>query len=207
MAKQQALIKTIIFDVQQVVVSVRPDNVYFQHLANKSGKTPEYFQKPWFLGLYHQLEEGKITLGSFLKSVSSMSGMSIPDMRWLEFYREGLRLNKSVISLISRLRKNYTVVAFTNMDIGRYAVTLEALDPATFDKFFISYKMGVRKPKSEAFRKVLDELRAKPKETIFIDDRQENLEGAKAVGIQTVLFTDEAALEKDLLKFGVKIQK
>lgn len=39
--------------------------------------------------------------------------------------------------------------------------------------------------------------------TLFIDDSQKNVDGAKAAGWQAVLFTDVGALEQDLRRLGV----
>lgn len=43
-----------------------------------------------------------------------------------------------------------------------------------------------------------------PAATLFIDDSQKNVDGAKAAGWQAVLFTDAAALERDLGRFGIR---
>ena len=43
-----------------------------------------------------------------------------------------------------------------------------------------------------------------PAATLFIDDSQKNVDGAKAVGWQAVLFTDAATLERDLERFGIR---
>jgi 2-haloacid dehalogenase len=43
-----------------------------------------------------------------------------------------------------------------------------------------------------------------PAATIFIDDSQKNVEGAKAAGWQAVLFQNAKALEEDLERFGIR---
>jgi 2-haloacid dehalogenase len=42
-----------------------------------------------------------------------------------------------------------------------------------------------------------------PAATLFIDDSQKNVDGARAAGWQAVLFTNAKALEQDLERFGV----
>jgi 2-haloacid dehalogenase len=42
-----------------------------------------------------------------------------------------------------------------------------------------------------------------PAATLFIDDSQKNVDGAKAAGWQAVLFTDAKTLEKDLNRLGL----
>jgi 2-haloacid dehalogenase len=44
-----------------------------------------------------------------------------------------------------------------------------------------------------------------PAATIFIDDSQKNVDGAKAAGWQAVLFTDAPTLRKDLAERGIAV--
>jgi 2-haloacid dehalogenase len=44
-----------------------------------------------------------------------------------------------------------------------------------------------------------------PSSTLFIDDSQKNVDGAKAAGWQAVLFTDAGKLQADLDGFGIKV--
>ena len=44
-----------------------------------------------------------------------------------------------------------------------------------------------------------------PAATIFIDDSQKNVDGAKAAGWQAVLFTDAPTLRKDLVAWGIEL--
>ena len=55
-----------------------------------------------------------------------------------------------------------------------------------FDKAYYSHLMGCRKPEKESYRMVLDENGLVPAETLFIDDTLPNIEGARAVGLQTI---------------------
>nr|WP_184080297.1 HAD family phosphatase [Nocardiopsis mwathae] len=54
---------------------------------------------------------------------------------------------------------------------------------ARFDAVFFSCDLGIRKPDPEIYRHVLAELGAAPEETVFVDDREENVLAAKRLGI------------------------
>src|SRR4029078_5014143 len=54
-----------------------------------------------------------------------------------------------------------------------------------FEKLYLSYKVGMRKPDAEIFELVLSENKLDPKETVFIDDSIQHIESAKKLGIQT----------------------
>jgi len=56
-----------------------------------------------------------------------------------------------------------------------------------FEKTYYSHFVGLRKPDSAFFEKVLNENGLVAEETLFIDDIAANLEPAKALGIQTFL--------------------
>ncbi|QJW85440.1 HAD-IA family hydrolase [Ramlibacter terrae] len=58
---------------------------------------------------------------------------------------------------------------------------------AKFRHVFASHEMGHRKPQPEAFRHVLDAIGVAADEVLFFDDTQENVDGARACGLEAVL--------------------
>ena len=54
-----------------------------------------------------------------------------------------------------------------------------------FGYFYLSHEMRMRKPNANIFEYVLKKHSLVPKETLFIDDTQENIDAAKLLGIQT----------------------
>ena len=74
------------------------------------------------------------------------------------------------------------------------------------DGAFYSYQMGVAKPDPRFFQIILDELGCDPRTTLFIDDVDENVEAARALGIQAVLFERDSGtsgLRAVLLEHGL----
>ncbi len=63
--------------------------------------------------------------------------------------------------------------------------------------------VGLRKPEPAIYRRALDILGSRPHRTLFIDDREENVAGAKAEGIKTIRFTGADALKKELQQLRV----
>jgi putative hydrolase of the HAD superfamily len=70
---------------------------------------------------------------------------------------------------------------------------------AIFPTFFTSCWLGVRKPMREIYHRVLGMTQADPTKTVFIDDRAQNLAPAKALGMETILFTDAESLRNQLI--------
>lgn len=54
-----------------------------------------------------------------------------------------------------------------------------------FQKIYFSFEIGLRKPDSAVFELVLSEQNLKAAETLFVDDKLENIEAAKKLGLQT----------------------
>jgi putative hydrolase of the HAD superfamily len=73
----------------------------------------------------------------------------------------------------------------------------------SFSAFFSSCFLGARKPGVEIYRKALDITQREPGECVFIDDRAENLESAKQLGMHTIQFRDGAQLRSELGALGV----
>ena len=72
-----------------------------------------------------------------------------------------------------------------------------------FKAAFSSCYMGLRKPDPQIYRRALDILGSAPDRTLFIDDRQENVDGAVGAGMKSIRFTGAEALRAELGKLGV----
>ncbi len=71
-----------------------------------------------------------------------------------------------------------------------------------FDVQIVSGRIGVKKPDPRYFKIMLKELGVKPNHCVFIDDNSENVEVAKSLGINGILFTSIADTRKQLTKLG-----
>jgi HAD superfamily hydrolase (TIGR01509 family) len=67
---------------------------------------------------------------------------------------------------------------------------------------FVSCLTGVRKPAPDAYLGAARTLGRPCGELIFVDDRQKNVDGARAAGLQGVLFVDARQLEAELRRAG-----
>jgi putative hydrolase of the HAD superfamily len=61
--------------------------------------------------------------------------------------------------------------------------------PALFDVVVISFEVGCAKPDPEIFQITLDRLGVAAGRALFVDDRQENIDAAQRLGIETLHFT------------------
>ncbi len=72
-----------------------------------------------------------------------------------------------------------------------------------FDAFFSSCWLGVRKPTPRIYTVALAAAQAPPADSLFIDDRAQNLGPAAARGMRTILYRDPAQLEAALAREGL----
>jgi putative hydrolase of the HAD superfamily len=63
--------------------------------------------------------------------------------------------------------------------------------------------LGLRKPDADIYRRALDILGRPGDRVIFIDDRANNTEAARAAGIHAIQFLGEEQLRRDLKQIGI----
>ncbi len=53
-----------------------------------------------------------------------------------------------------------------------------------FEKVYFSYEMGMRKPDAEIYNALIRQHELSPKRTLFVDDKKDNTDAAKTLGLQ-----------------------
>jgi HAD superfamily hydrolase (TIGR01509 family) len=64
--------------------------------------------------------------------------------------------------------------------------------------------VGVLKPARRIYEVALAMAQAEPTASVFIDDRERNLEPAAVLGMRTIRFTDVVRLREELAGLGVE---
>jgi putative hydrolase of the HAD superfamily len=73
-----------------------------------------------------------------------------------------------------------------------------------FTTFFSSCWVGVLKPARRIYEVALAMSQAIPENSVFIDDREQNLAPARELGMKTIRFTDAPRLRHELASLGVQ---
>jgi putative hydrolase of the HAD superfamily len=71
-----------------------------------------------------------------------------------------------------------------------------------FDVLVWSFQLRMAKPDPAIYHYTLNKLGAKPEETLFIDDKQVNVDAARSLGIHALQFTGIDRLRADLVTAG-----
>jgi putative hydrolase of the HAD superfamily len=72
-----------------------------------------------------------------------------------------------------------------------------------FDVALSSCYLGLRKPEPAIYRRALDILGKPAHRILFIDDREENVAGAKTAGMEAIRFQGAESLRRELTNLGV----
>ncbi len=149
------------------------------------------------IDLMSMLSNGEITVEKFWQIFSARSGIPVTTDWWHWLFHP--KLNEDTVKIIKKLReKGNRVVCGTNTIDSHYQNHLERGDYAYFDQTYASNYMGVSKPCEDFWSIILLAEGVSPLETVFIDDKKENVEAAARFGIKSILFENAGKLAEDL---------
>ncbi len=96
-----------------------------------------------------------------------------------------IMVDQEALDLVARLRASgVTTVLATNQQSYRGDYMQRAFDfDRYFDKQFFSYEVGLAKPDTAFFQHIADEVGLPLSEMFFVDDLQENVDGAAEAGL------------------------
>ena len=108
--------------------------------------------------------------------------------------------------LLTRLRAaGYRLYGLTNWSDAIYPI-IEKYDILRMvDDTLISSEERMVKPDAAIYDRLCEKFGLVKDECLFTDDKQINVDGAKAAGMHAVLFTNACQYEKDLNKYGVEV--
>ena len=75
---------------------------------------------------------------------------------------------------------------------------------AHFDVVVISFDVGCAKPDPRIYQITLDRLGVAPADALFVDDRADNIEGARQQGIETMHFTAPERIDELKRRIGAQ---
>lgn len=89
-------------------------------------------------------------------------------------------------------------------ELSRYRVKLFNLT-TIFDTFLASCLIGVRKPAAIYYERILSITAGRGEDSLFVDDREENLVAPKALGFTTILYESANQLRRELAALGFEL--
>lgn len=114
-----------------------------------------------------------------------------------EFFA-GDRIDFYLLDLIRSLRPERVVGAISNAWSGMRPWMDEHKVADVFDDMVISAEVGLAKPDPRIYQLAMQNLQVHPQESIFIDDTYRNVDAARRVGMQAILFEEPAQAVAEL---------
>jgi putative hydrolase of the HAD superfamily len=196
----------LLFDLGRVVIDI-DFNRTLRIWAEHAGCTPEQLAERFVRDdAYHRHEKGEISDEAYFASLRSPLGVELSDAQFIEgwnaiFVGEMPGINQ----LLARAAKRLPLYAFSNTNTAhvasfsvQYAEVL-----GHFRDIFLSSTIGLRKPDTEAYDHVVRTIGVPPERIVFFDDLAENIAGAQAHGLRTVLVKSPNDVARALDALGI----
>lgn len=193
-----ATISTVFFDWGGVIAD-DPGDDFLKVLLQESGATDQQIEEI-YSSTMREFMCGRISEADYWGVLKRDFGLNIrPDISD-EFHRwSGLIKNEDVYSLIDKLKTQKIKVALlTNVIEPTYNVLSEAGYYMPFDSVIASCKVGYAKPQPEIYSYALTNIKSTAAASLFIDDKQKNLDPAISLGFKTILAKNPTQIISDI---------
>lgn len=183
--------RAIIFDFGGVLMKTAdpsPRHAWDKRLSMPPGSVESIVHGS---AIWHKAQTGLISVEAYWREVARALHVTNSEIEQLaRDYFSGDRLDEALIEYIRGLRKAGHVVGLLSNDSIELRDKLRTLGIAgLFDPLVISAEIGVMKPGAAAYEAVLKHLGRAPSQVVFVDDREENVAAARALGICGVLYS------------------
>jgi len=202
------MIKQIFFDVGKVILTRRTTDASniakvigvteekYSEIHEKviSDQTKEQHEQFWSI---RTLEDEYRYIDDFNRRVCTLLDIKYDDALIRKMtdcrIKADFVINEGVIDTLTELKKKNQLSILSNALPSRRHFDLKIENLIEFfDPILISFEIGLHKPDPEIFKQALATSKFKPEEIAFIDDKEQNLEVAKAAGFgKCVLMSKE----------------
>ncbi|MDX8516935.1 HAD family hydrolase [Mesorhizobium dulcispinae] len=198
-------IRHIVFDIGKVLIHYDPDLAF-------SNLIPDADERKWFFDNVctseWNIEQDR---GRTWEAAEALLIADHPDhaenirnfrRHWHEMVPHAY--DDSVALMVGLIESGRDVTMLTNFAADTFAEARQRFDFLDRPRgVTVSGEIGLIKPDQAIYDHHVASFDLEPAATLFIDDSQKNVDGAKAAGWQAVLFTDAKALKADLQRLGI----
>ncbi len=188
----------ILFDMGRVLVTIDFDA--FPNALGLYTKEERMKYAPAAMKMEHCYECGGVTTQEFLDAQYEIFEKRFSREQLLNAYKEIIvEENAAVVPLVRTLQSKYRTALLSNTSKTHWEKSL-AIAPVlhTIPHTFTSFQIGAMKPAEIVYETVIKSLGVAASSILFIDDVQENINGAKTLGMNGILYTNVQQLESDI---------
>ena len=204
------LLRAVIFDYG-LVLSGPPEPGARARLLEISGLSPEVFDTHYWR---YRLDYDRGTLNghTYWPTIARDAGVSFSAVEIEALIEQDVLLWATVdpimLEWVNRVRASGMKIAILS-NMGEDLLAYMRENFGWLDRFHHltwSCELNLIKPMAAIYEHTLEQLNVQPNEALFLDDRIENVEGARAVGIHSLLFRSAQSLHADLEREGLASQ-
>lgn len=206
LASENNRIKAIVFDFGSVIAKTNKDEV-----ATFISRTLHISKVEALDSLKQFKEEGNTDKNEedFWINYAASNHIKLP-IRWKEKLDtakvEATKEVPGMVDLVKELKKQgYQTALLSNILESQAPIKWRTGLYDLFHPLLLSYAIEAKKPNPKAYEILLDALKLPPQAVLFIDNKEENIEAAKTLGIDGILFVDRDQLVQELKKRGIEI--
>ncbi len=200
-------INTVIFDLGRVLIRIDTGGEKFGRLMRALGIPPEKaFEKYWYRREVRQHMTGDISSREFFEIArTGMDDMLRYDYeQFVEGWNDLFSPMPGMEQLFAEVARRHQVGVLSDTDPLHWGKALEILPYLRrVEKPTVSFEVKYLKPHPEMYLAAAANYQRPRDECLFIDDRQENVDGARMTGMPGLLFLNPEKLRKDLGGLGV----
>lgn len=195
-------IKNVVFDFGQVLVYFQPSYMVGAYVSDEADKA--LIEEVVFDRLYwDRLDSGDISDEEVVSAIKTRLPERLWDVSEKIYYNWIYNIPEieGMSELIDRIKNRYNVKVYLLSNISNYFAShseeipiLKKLDGCVF-----SAPIGIVKPNREIFEHLCKAYKLSPEETLFIDDRLDNIEGALRCGLKGYIFDGDVNRLRDYL--------
>lgn len=199
------MIKNVIFDLGNVLINFTPLE-YLKSLGYDDLKAKEIFDHTIGDQIWMDMDAGKyMEKEDYLKAYKDKYPNLYPDIErflnspWMDNLIYPIKENQILIEIVKQKGLKYYILSNYPNDSFRHTYNkCEFIQNA--DGMIISSHVKVSKPDPKIFHLLLDKYNLNPKECVFIDDRQDNVDTAISLGIRGIVHKDLETTKEELLE-------
>jgi epoxide hydrolase-like predicted phosphatase len=198
-------IKSVIFDWGGVLID-DPAPGLMQYCAKALKVSKENYIKA-HSKFEADFQKGLISEDTFWEQICSELNVPKPNIPslWAEAFEAACIPRNDMFSMAASLQeKGFKTAVLSNTELPAMQL-FHRQQYDMFDVLVFSCLEGAEKPEREIYEITLKKLGSQPEQSVFIDDKPEYINGAKEVGIKTILFQSIDQAENELARLGVKI--
>jgi putative hydrolase of the HAD superfamily len=202
-------IDTVLFDYGQVL-SGPPDPTAWARMRAITGLDEARLHEAYWK-FRHDYDRDALTGPTYWQAVADNAGITIDAAQLAALLTADIdlwtSLNPPMVEWSARLQRAgiHTAILSNIGDCMAHGIVAKFPWLSAFNQCIWSYALHMAKPEPAIYLKTAAALNTAPANILFLDDREDNIAAAAALGFQTILYkyADHAAFEREMRQRGL----